>query len=923
MGFIQTSSTRPYIFEYPDGTPWFHFGDTNWSAMFDQVGFEDRFKPYVDLRTSQHFNLIMVFLVTSAGDYHNEGGWVFNSGWNNLNPGFFQWMDPRVAYANEKGMVIVIQPAWPDVMASVSSEQYKRFIRYLVARYAAYEVFWNVSGEYEESQLPNSRITEYGQTFANYDPYDHPRSVHTLFSSRAFGNEAWHSYIMQQIFHYQNQEIINDRIFDKPVVNSEYGYLYGLEGPGSSNDHVRKKAWEIAVAGGFFQAGFINTFYVTRGGWHLNDSNDNLVIAQLGYLYNFFTQKSHWWEMDPNNNLGSGSTNFVLADEGSEYIVYMEEGGTTDVDLTDASGSLMVEWLNPRTGEYMSDNPIPGGSVQPFTAPGSYDWVLHISTSAFMDSTPPSVPQSLDADPISENRIDLAWQASSDPESGIYRYKIYRNDVNVGQTSSTSYSDMNLQENTTYSYQVSAVNGAGLESAKSSPAVATTFSDLTPPTILSAMAPNATQVDVKFSEPVEQASSEDESNYFIDQGISVFNAALDADLQTVHLTTSEHIEEITYMITINDVRDRASVPNVIAPNSTASYQLILELEVSNLNKGNYETAMLTEGDQYYVDRNYTITDIPAEYEGLLWIKTANDDKYNTSEEFLTFTVNQDVTAYIAYDHRATSLPEWITTYYAGTGAEIAVSDVEASPLHVWSRDFPAGDVVMGGNMATGASGAYSMYAVLLRGQGMSADTTAPLISGVLATGVSEDQVTIQWSTDEISNSQVEYGLTAAYGSTTPLDENLVTQHLLTLSDLSPATLYHYRVRSADGSANVAYSGDHTFETTGADVIPPQIFSVEVSTISDSGATITWSTDESSDSKVEYGLAPDVYNWSVEDTSLTMSHSLDIMELSPMTQYHFSVQSRDASGNVSATADSMFITTQEVPGQPSKPIHYDD
>jgi hypothetical protein len=325
-----------------------------------------------------------------------------------------------------------------------------------------------------------------------------------------------------------------------------------------------------------------------------------------------------------------------------------------------------------------------------------------------------------------------------------------------------------------------------------------------------------------------------------------------------------------------------------------------------------------------VDRNYTIWDIPGQYEGLLWIKTANDDKFDTSEEFLTFTVNQDATVYVGYDLRALSLPDWVTGQYVQTGTGIGVSDIEASPLQLWSRDFPAGDVILGGNMAAGASGAYSMYIVLLQGRGTGGgDTTPPLISGVTAGDLTNTTATIEWSTDEPSDSQVEYGWTMAYGSTTPLDGNLVTQHSVQLSGLVPEKLYHYRVRSADGFANMAYSGDRTFETTGDDLVPPQISSLEVSSVSDSGATISWTTDELSDSRVQYGLAPDVYDWSLEDPLLTTSHSLYLSGLNPATQYHFSVSSEDGAGNSAASPDSTFTTAQERPDQPGKPEHYDD
>lgn len=92
------------------------------------------------------------------------------------------------------------------------------------------------------------------------------------------------------------------------------------------------------------------------------------------------------------------------------------------------------------------------------------------------------------------------------------------------------------------------------------------------------------------------------------------------------------------------------------------------------------------------------------------------------------------------------------------------------------------------------------------------DTTPPVISGVQATDIKKTKVTIIWTTDEKANSQVEYGLTVSYGSSTNIDATLVTSHSQNITGLSKQTLYHYRVKSRDGASNIAVSGDNTFAT---------------------------------------------------------------------------------------------------------------
>src|SRR2546427_12477683 len=92
-----------------------------------------------------------------------------------------------------------------------------------------------------------------------------------------------------------------------------------------------------------------------------------------------------------------------------------------------------------------------------------------------------------------------------------------------------------------------------------------------------------------------------------------------------------------------------------------------------------------------------------------------------------------------------------------------------------------------------------------------------------ASGITSSSATISWTTDETSDSQVEYGTTTAYGSVTALNASLVTAHSQALSGLLASTFYHYRVRSKDAAGNLAVSGDVTFTTLAPpDTTPPTV-----------------------------------------------------------------------------------------------------
>ena len=95
------------------------------------------------------------------------------------------------------------------------------------------------------------------------------------------------------------------------------------------------------------------------------------------------------------------------------------------------------------------------------------------------DTTPPAQVTGLTATASSSSQIDLAWDANS--ESDLSYYKVYRDGVYVAQISNsyTTYSDTGLTSDTTYTYEVSAVDDSGNEGTKSDPASATTLAGST------------------------------------------------------------------------------------------------------------------------------------------------------------------------------------------------------------------------------------------------------------------------------------------------------------------------------------------------------------------------------------------------------------------------------------------------------------
>ena len=104
-----------------------------------------------------------------------------------------------------------------------------------------------------------------------------------------------------------------------------------------------------------------------------------------------------------------------------------------------------------------------------------------IDVTGIPDTEPPTVPTGLSATPVNEMRVDLSWTASTD-DRGVIGYKIYRDNVQIGTSATTSYSDGTCQPSTPYTYEVSAYDDFFNESGRSAPAQATTPAP-SPPTV--------------------------------------------------------------------------------------------------------------------------------------------------------------------------------------------------------------------------------------------------------------------------------------------------------------------------------------------------------------------------------------------------------------------------------------------------------
>ena len=137
-------------------------------------------------------------------------------------------------------------------------------------------------------------------------------------------------------------------------------------------------------------------------------------------------------------------------------------------------------------------------------------------TTLALDTTAPTVPQSLVATTVSSTQVNLTWSPSTDSGgSGLAGYRVFRGGVQVATTAATSYSNTGLMPNTAYTYTVRAYDNAtpGNVSADSSPpANVTTLAapDTTAPTVPQnalATAISSSQVNLTWTASTDSGGS--------------------------------------------------------------------------------------------------------------------------------------------------------------------------------------------------------------------------------------------------------------------------------------------------------------------------------------------------------------------------------------------------------------------------------
>jgi len=263
---------------------------------------------------------------------------------------------------------------------------------------------------------------------------------------------------------------------------------------------------------------------------------------------------------------------------------------------------------------------------------------------------------------------------------------------------------------------------------------------------------------------------------------------------------------------------------------------------------------------------------------------------------LSWTAGEGATSHDVYFSAFTppllvseNLPEVETTYDPGT--------LEEGVTYYWRIDEVNDTTTYAGNVWS--------FTTSIEAPGIATLDTPP--DGAIGVGVG---VSLRWLSGERAASHdvyfgVSYGQVDEATNDSPEFQCNILQEAgvpgaggvtvfswnpLGTEDLPYDSSYWWRIDEINPGGTT--KGDIWSFTTESDTSPPIFTYLWVSFITAHEATITWTTNELSDSKVDYGLVDGSYTESVYDGDEVTSHSVTLTGLEPGTAYYYMVTSTD-------------------------------
>jgi hypothetical protein len=327
-------------------------------AWLDDAGF----RAVVDARAAQKFNHLRGLVL-------GEGAELGFRAPGSPDLAHFQRLDQRIAYINSKGLVadLVLAPSPAALLRLLPDPaSLRRFIRFLVGRYAARNVTWQGLEEFESQAGARALLAETGALIKQFDPYQHPRTSGARVTSAPLLDDGWMDFAA-----YGTADAavgaIEHQLYQVPGVALEFGREEtGGAGPRPADGAVdpaefRHRLWTVTMNGQY-------PTYANAGEGSVNSPGAKAMTV----WFNLMAGTRHW-DLEPYFDVDGGR---ALALPGVDYIVYIDKPGP--VELTVEHHGYDVYWLDPADGSITARRKWSGQHFTGEPPDRSHDWVLRV-----------------------------------------------------------------------------------------------------------------------------------------------------------------------------------------------------------------------------------------------------------------------------------------------------------------------------------------------------------------------------------------------------------------------------------------------------------------------------------------------------------------------------------------------------------------
>ncbi|WP_164675037.1 DUF5060 domain-containing protein [Anditalea andensis] len=331
-----------YHFEYEDGTEFMPFGTTIYEWTFQN---ESTKAATIETLKNNPFNKARFLAIPPHKEKYIDGGelhlkdypfedtgkedWDFTR----FNPEFFKNLDECITRLNEIGVeadLVLFHPydkgKWGFDMMGM--ENNLRYVRYMMARYAAYKnIWWSLANE--NSFIKDLDDEDWDILFKEVqekDPYGHLRSIHN--AGRIYDyNRPWVTHVSLQYYNAVRvpgvSPLLRD-IYRKPIVHDEINYEGDIEKRWGriSAEELVFRFWNAAIGGAYATHGesYEESDWISHGGTLIGESP-----ARIEFMKNLMADKP--WKWNPIDQYYELN---MAGKAGLYYLIYFGEEALED-----------------------------------------------------------------------------------------------------------------------------------------------------------------------------------------------------------------------------------------------------------------------------------------------------------------------------------------------------------------------------------------------------------------------------------------------------------------------------------------------------------------------------------------------------------------------------------------------------------------